>query len=162
MPGWQLSPERGGVLTEMNKPPVMNEQQLHGPFLDLTTSTKWRQTGIRIDGWLCDLLQNIYAQGRGLTSRHVCVGAASEIMTICFVGNGLSERKESADKQWLLPFVVFCLFQLYRSRPVQLQEAFIMSLAKGGKSQYSKNKNGFETWGGLQIMYNRAKNNGDD
>lgn len=31
---------------------------------------------------------------------------------------------------------------------MQLQEAFIMSLAKGVKSQYSKNKNGFETWGG--------------
>lgn len=81
------------------------------------------------------------------------------MMTICFAGNRLSERKEGADKQWLLPFLVFGLFWLYRSRPVQLQEAFIMSLAIGGKSQYSKNKNGFETWGGLRIMYNTAKNN---
>lgn len=150
MPGRQLSPERGAMLTKMNKPLLMKEQQLHGPFLDLTTSTIWRQTGIRIDGWLCDLLQNIYAQGRGLTNRHVCVGVASEMMTICFAGNRLSERKEGADKQWLLPFVVLCLFWLYRSRPVQLQEAFIMSLAKGGKSQYSKNKNGSETWGAFE------------
>lgn len=150
MPGWQLSPKRSGMLTEMNKPPLMNEQQLHSPFLDLTTSTIWRQTGNRIDGWLRDLLQNIYAQGRGLANQHGCVSVSSEMMTSCFAGNRLSERKEGADKQWLLPFVVFCLFWLYRSGPAQLQEAFIMSLAKGGKSQYSKNKNGFETWGAFE------------
>lgn len=45
---------------------------------------------------------------------------------------------------------VFYLHILYRSRSQQLQEAFIMSLARGEKSQYSKNKNGFETWGAFK------------
>lgn len=43
-----MSPERGGVLTERNKDPLMNEQQLHSPFLPLTTSAIRRQTGHRI------------------------------------------------------------------------------------------------------------------
>lgn len=42
-----------------------------------------------------------------------------------------------------------------RGKPV------IMSLARGGKSQYSKNKNGFETWGGHGIMYSRADHKWD-
>lgn len=84
-------------------------------------------------------------------------------MTMFFVGISRSERekKSCADKQWLLSCAVFCLHKLHRSGSQQLQEAFIMSLARGGKSQYSKNKNGFETWGGLRIMYNGAKHKWD-
>lgn len=40
-------------------------------------------------------------------------------------------------------------------------EPVIMSLARGGKSQYSKNKNGFETWGGPGTMYSRAEHKWD-
>lgn len=61
-----------------------------------------------------DLLQNISAQGRGLAVRHLCVGVSPEMMTVFFVGT-LSERKDCADKQWLLPFAVFCLHTPYRS-----------------------------------------------
>lgn len=45
---------------------------------------------------------------------------------------------------------MFCLHIRYSSGSLQLQEAFIMSLARGGKRQYSENKNGSETWGAFQ------------
>ena len=38
------------VNQEMNKPPLMNKQQLHGPFLKLTITATWRQAQSQIDG----------------------------------------------------------------------------------------------------------------
>lgn len=59
-------------------------------------------------------------------------------------------KPKCTDKQLSFPSAVFCLHILYRSRSQQLQEAFIMYLAGSWKSQYSKNKNGFETWGAFK------------
>lgn len=123
----------------------MNEQRLHGPFLPLTTSAIRGQTGSRIGGRLCGALQNVYAQGRGLAR----VGAAPQMMAAFFVGSGSSERKERAERQLLAVAVCFVCVR-WTGAARQLQEAFIMSLVKGGKSQYSENKNGFETGGAFQ------------
>ena len=136
----------------MNKPPLMNGQQLLGPFRKRMTSTIRRQRWFLIDGWLYSQLQNICAQGHGPGHHaHLWLCYGPKKMAIFFVGNECSERgHKRADKQYLPSFAVFCLHILYRSRSQHLQESFIMSLAGGGKSQYSKNKNGFETWGGFE------------
>ncbi|MEQ2205722.1 hypothetical protein XENOCAPTIV_011396 [Xenoophorus captivus] len=75
---------------------------------------------------------------------------AQKTTTVFFVWNPCTESRNCADKQWPFPSAAFCLHIQYRSRSEQLQEAFIMSLAGGRKSQYSKNKNGFETWGAFK------------
>ena len=46
------------VNQEMNKPPLMNKQPLHGPFLKLTTAATWRRTQSQIDG-LVFFLQSV-------------------------------------------------------------------------------------------------------
>lgn len=146
------------MLTERNKDPRLKEQRLHSPFLPLTTSAIRRPTGHGIGGRLCGALRNIPAQGRGLADGRARAGAAPQMMAVFFVGSGSSERKEGADKEQLLAVAVRFV---WTGAAQQLQEAFIMSLVKGGKSQYSENKNGFETGGGLPIMYNTGKHNWD-
>lgn len=92
-------------------------------------------------------LWNIYAQGRGLADGRARVAAAPQMMAVFCVGSGSSEREECAAKQQLLAVAVCFVCVRWTGAAQQLQEAFIMSLVKGGKSQYSENKNGFETGG---------------
>lgn len=131
----------------MNKPALMNEQQRHGPFLGLMTTAVRRGTSCRL--FLQSAIKTLL-QVKTSVVVHVCASILLQKWQQFSLRGMTLWKPNCTDKQWTFPSAVFGLHILYRSRSQQLQEAFIMSLAGSRKSQYSKNKNGFETWGAFK------------
>ena len=136
-----------------NEQTSANEQTTAPWSISETNDHNNMKTNIIADRWLvftvCYKTSPLKVKASAIM--HVlCLCYAPKTMTIFFVGNTCSERQNALINNSPFSFAVFCLHILCRSRSQQLQEAFIMSLATRGKSQYSKNKNGFETWGAFK------------
>lgn len=152
MSGWQLSLKHGGMLTR-NEQTSSNKQTTTPWSISETNDRSHLKANITADGRL--VLQSLTKRfSSRLRPQLACTFVHSAVLLKWWPFSiqeiHVLNKKKCTDKQSLFPLAVFCLHILYRSRSLQLQEAFIMSLARGGKSQYSKNKNGFETWGAFK------------